>query len=898
MSSWHKSSIADVALAFGTDVTNGKINVKPGRKRRGDNNIFLLPLLDSKSVLKKMTSDASLAILTVVYILTALMGRYVESLFGVSFVVLVFCVSFSVKNASSKRIVNSYRLLLPYSSVIENGDRIRLSVFDVEVGDLIEFSQGDIIPADARIVSAVNLTVAERYVDSLTGKISYRRETKNPESLIYADDGMDTYANVLYAASIVVSGKGSAIVTETGADTKFSGNKSGMRIVSDDDIPDYFSNFYKNTRRLSLLAFLAVIPLTLLALILKTGIAQDNTEFDLLYTFQLLLAVSVTCMSELVVAPAESLVTKELLISSRKRKVSNNLESRITKLHSAETIADTDTVLILHPEVLVDSKHCVRRIHFADKRYRFDALKSEDLNAFMDAIYPILLHSGAQYLSKDLKAVKQFFSDCGFSMDFRSDSQRPRFLRNFPVAGARACVFNSDEQQKPKNYIFYTTDINIIQMCSQFRTEGGGLWKLDRGVIENIYSEHKAYQNTGLSTVCFVSSDTINKNDLIFEGMIGLGREYPFADGELAEEFFVSGIHTILFLDKETPENINFAYNCGFIDKEDDIVLASSYIRNGLDITDAPIGTKAYIGFDRSETEKLSKRLQSNGRKVLPIIKDSIDRKGIAHLSVFATHCTQSHDSIRISSSLALQPADANSGGGGIFDTLKMIRGASMARLKLGVYKNYLAFSMFLRAVALICALLIGKSGANLTSIMILSTGFICDAIAVVSIMKSKGIPVNPKEAALDAKVMYSSTLYWCFSVAGAISGVAVFAITEALITVGKIQTTSSVFLIYSVLLAQIISLGAFLVILNKRSRRRSLNLTYLLFSISFIVFLFVQEFLPQKFYTLVDCLSFYPLQLDLIPFIILISFIPLVLILLISKLLLMLSEPRKNNSR
>ena len=51
MNSWHKYDVAEVALEFGTDINNGKINVKSDRKRRGDNNIFLLPSVDSTDAL-------------------------------------------------------------------------------------------------------------------------------------------------------------------------------------------------------------------------------------------------------------------------------------------------------------------------------------------------------------------------------------------------------------------------------------------------------------------------------------------------------------------------------------------------------------------------------------------------------------------------------------------------------------------------------------------------------------------------------------------------------------------------------------------------------------------------------------------------------------------------------
>ena len=156
-----------------------------------------------------------------------------------------------------------------------------------------------------------------------------------------------------------------------------------------------------------------------------------------------------------------------------------------------------------------------------------------------------------------------------------------------------------------------------------------------------------------------------------------------------------------------------------------------------------------------------------------------------------------------------------------------------MARLKLGVYKNYLAFSMFLRAVAICCAMLIGRAGSGITTLMILSMGFLCDGIAVLSLMMSKGIPVKPKDAVLDAKTLFSPTLFLFFSIAGTISGITAYAVTETLISLGKLPLLCAPsFFSYVIIFSQVVSLGGFLVILNMRSRRRALNWAYLIFTL------------------------------------------------------------------
>ena len=884
MSSWHKKEISEVALEFGTDINNGRINVITDRKRRGDNNVFLLPSVDSRAVLKRLVSDASFALLAVVYLIAAILGRVTEAISGMSFLLFMFILVFGVKYSSSKRIINSYRLLLPSAKVIESGNNIRLSVFDVEVGDLIEFSQGDIIPADARIVSSTGLVVAERYYDFDTGKISYRREEKSSDKIVDFEGDADTYGNMLYAASMVVSGKGKAIVTATGKDTRLSGTGSAMRVVSSDDTPAYVTRFSGRSKLISLLAFFAVIPFTFIITATRSSVNSPENGFDFFYTFLLLLSLSVTCMSELVIMPADTLLTKELLVSSRSVKSGNFNRSRLTKLSSADEIADTDTVLILNPNVMTDTSFSVRRIYFSGKQFRFDTLRSNALSSFAESIYPAVRFANSH--SDEILAIKSFLNDSSFQFSKEVRSDKPRMLRNYPLPGAKACVFKSDEQGRPVEFLSFSKDSTLLAKCVKFRAEGGALWTLNEKDFFGIRTAFEEYSTLGLKIVSFYSSDPYD-GDLIFEGLVGVGQEYPFADGELNEEFSVSGIQPILFYDKENESNINHAMNCGLIIRREDIALASDYRRNGLNITDAPLATKAYVGFGRDSVTALTSRLLSNSRRVLPIIRESADRRAVSPLRVYATQMNDSHDSVIISSSLSLRPADSESRQGGLYDALTLIRGCSMARLKLGVYKNYLAFSTFFRIAAVCGSLMLGNSGYYLNSLMILILGFLCDSVALLSLMASKGIPVNPKAAVADSKMMFSPSLFAFFSAAGLLSGALALITCELSPMIANLPAAATAsMLTLTGIVTQIFAIGGFLIILNKHSRRAAFNWFYICALLISGAFAVLQSFTGEAMFNRLHSLNIFRIDISALPFVAICAVISLGCVILISALL------------
>ena len=172
MSGWHRADISDVSLEFGTDTKVGRINIDSKRKRNGNNNIFRVAADDSGSIVRRIASDASLVLLAVTYVIAALIGFHAEALLAIPILIAAFALSCYIRYSSEKRIYGAHSMLYPKAKIIENGKRFSLIASDVEIGDLISFSQGDIIPADARLVSSENLHVAERFTISLIIKLS------------------------------------------------------------------------------------------------------------------------------------------------------------------------------------------------------------------------------------------------------------------------------------------------------------------------------------------------------------------------------------------------------------------------------------------------------------------------------------------------------------------------------------------------------------------------------------------------------------------------------------------------------------------------------------------------------------------------------------------------------
>ena len=110
----------------------------------------------------------------------------------------------------------------PECKVIRNGVVDKIQSADLVVGDIILIEAGDFIPADARLIDAVNLQVDE---SALTGESL--PVTKMTEVIDGETTALGDRKNMVFSSTFVTNGRGKAIVTDTGMNTEI-GKIAGM----------------------------------------------------------------------------------------------------------------------------------------------------------------------------------------------------------------------------------------------------------------------------------------------------------------------------------------------------------------------------------------------------------------------------------------------------------------------------------------------------------------------------------------------------------------------------------------------------------------------------------------------------------------------------------------------
>ncbi len=226
----HERSAEDVAANLKTDVSVGLRSEEANARleRSGPNELeteaptpgwrrFLAQFKDALVLLLV----AAAIISCVVWVVERDTNLPYEGLVIITIVVLNALLGFVQEGRAEKALAALRAMAAPEASVVRDGQQSRLATRKLVPGDLLIINEGDTIPADARLIDAVELQTLEA---SLTGESL--PVLKSPEPVDGAA-GIGDRLNMVFAGTTASYGHARAIVTATGMRTEL-GKIAGM----------------------------------------------------------------------------------------------------------------------------------------------------------------------------------------------------------------------------------------------------------------------------------------------------------------------------------------------------------------------------------------------------------------------------------------------------------------------------------------------------------------------------------------------------------------------------------------------------------------------------------------------------------------------------------------------
>lgn len=136
-----------------------------------------------------------------------------------------------VQEAKARRSLEALKdLSSPLALVIRDGEMKQIDSALLVPGDVIILEAGNLVPADARIISVMGLSIEESTLTGETHPVEKMAAPLDQDTLPIAE-----MSNMAFSGTLVISGHGKAIVTATGMHTEL-GHIAGM--ISEETPPD------------------------------------------------------------------------------------------------------------------------------------------------------------------------------------------------------------------------------------------------------------------------------------------------------------------------------------------------------------------------------------------------------------------------------------------------------------------------------------------------------------------------------------------------------------------------------------------------------------------------------------------------------------------------------------
>ncbi len=342
---WHRLDPAEVLTHLSTP-PGGLSTEEAGRRLalHGPNELQEIAHVSPWHTLAAQFKNVLVLILLVATTISGVLGHGVEA--AVIAVIVLFSVLLGfVQEYRAERALESLReMAAPVGHVIRAGVEVAVPARELVPGDLIVLRAGDRVPADGRVVLAVNLAVDEA---ALTGESIAVEKTAS--ALVADGPTLGDRYNMAYAGTLVTRGRGQAVAVATGMATEFGRISGLVQAVDSGRTP-----LQENLDRLG--AVLGKAALVVVALIVALGLWRGLPPLEMLI-FGIALAVAV------VPEALPAVVTISLAIGVRrmvKRKV------LVRRLPAVETLGSTSTICSDKTGTLTRNEMTVRRIVTAD----------------------------------------------------------------------------------------------------------------------------------------------------------------------------------------------------------------------------------------------------------------------------------------------------------------------------------------------------------------------------------------------------------------------------------------------------------------------------------------------------------------------------------------------------
>ena len=614
-SKWFNKSIEEAEKILETNIQNGltENDVKTKREKYGLN---MLKAKKKASLLQRFIEqfkDFSIIVLIIAAIVSGFVGisqgEGMTDTIIILIVVLANAIIGIAQESKAEKSLEALQKLTDHASkVIRDGKIKVIPAKELVPGDIVVLDTGDYIPADLRVIEAVNLKAQE---SSLTGEsVPVEKTTKTIEK---TDVGIGDRTNMLFSSSLVTYGRGKGIVVQTGMNTEV-GKIAGMLDNTEKQITPLQEKLNKLGKTLGIAA------LAICAFIFIIGLIQGKEPINM---FMTAVSLAVAAIPEGLVAVS----TIVLAIGVQKMVKKNAI---VKKLPAVETLGSATVICSDKTGTLTQNKMTVEKIFINGETKELAEYKKNINEDLKKLIFANMLCNDTK-ISTDGKLTgdptETALVDMAFKLDFDPSvyDRMPR-IQEIPFDSDRKLMTTVNEVNG--KYIVYTKGgmDELIGICNSYILNGeikNNIEEYKNMITKN--NEQMAKEALRVLACAYKEIDhkptkedmkNIEK-DLIFVGMVGM-IDPPREEAKIAvEKCKTAGIKTVMITGDHKITATAIAKKLGILENENEAITGADLER----MTDEELekNVRKYSVYARVSPEhkvRIVKAWQKNGEIV------------------------------------------------------------------------------------------------------------------------------------------------------------------------------------------------------------------------------------------------------------------------------------------
>ena len=568
---WFNKNFKEVEKELETDLEKGlsKEKVEEKQQKYGYNE---LQQVAKKSIFQRFLEqfkDFSIIVLIIAAIVSGIVGvaqgEGITDTIIILIVVIVNAIIGVAQESKAEKSLEALQKLSDHASkVIRNGNMEVVPAKELVPGDIVVLDTGDYIPADLRIIEAVNLKTQE---SSLTGE-SVPVE-KISEIIEEQEIGIGDRKNMLFSSSLVTYGRGKGIVVETGMTTEV-GKIAGMINSTEKQETPLQQKLDKLGKTLGIAA------LVICAVIFILGILQGK---EIISMFMTAVSLAVAAIPEGLVAVS----TIVLAIGVQKMVKKNAI---VKRLPAVETLGSATVICSDKTGTLTQNKMTVEKIFWNDATREASNISDDEIDEELTKlVYANMLCNDTKISSDGTLTgdpTETALVDMGFKLNFDSSIyDRMERVEEIPFDSDRKLM--TTVNKVGDKYVVYTKGgiDEILKRCNSYEI-GGQISEELESYINKIRQENEKMAQNALRVLgcAYKEIDHIPtkeemktiENDLIFIGMVGM-IDPPREEAKLAvEKCKTAGIKTVMITGDHKITATAIAKKLGILENDDEAI--------------------------------------------------------------------------------------------------------------------------------------------------------------------------------------------------------------------------------------------------------------------------------------------------------------------------------------